>query len=117
MLGGRRTFGERQTVKRCNVSSFICCLKVIFTLTHKMGRREALMLLAALCLLSSSAAAAVISPNSFVRSQDLVVALRGGGTDKKTKRKQKTKSKANKKDISDAMKEKDAAEALGDAIR
>ena len=100
--------------------------------------KSSLCVLAALCYLSTRAHAIVTKPSlfvpsikessSFVENRSLLV--RGGSSSssstsskKKKSKKKKTgtsdtkASKASKKQINNAMKEKDAAEVLGDAIR
>ena len=100
--------------------------------------KKSLCVLAALCYFSTRAHAIVTKPSlfvpsikessSFVENRSLLV--RGGSSSasptsskKKKSKKKKTgtsdtkASKASKKQINNAMKEKDAAEVLGDAIR
>jgi hypothetical protein len=98
-----------------------------------MALKRQLLLVTALCSWQGIAAwhtpesysslAASLSTNTNTNTHSLLLDLRGGSSSspppsnkKKKKRKKKTTGKA-KKVIDEAMKEKDAAEALGDAIR
>jgi hypothetical protein len=92
-----------------------------------MKRNQALLLLAAFCSSLTTSAVAIsssaFSVNAWKQNSDEEMAIRlrvRGGSSESPKKKSKKRSKKSgkaKKAISDAMKEKDAAKALGDAIR
>jgi hypothetical protein len=97
---------------------------------ERMASKRQLLLVAALC--SWQGIAAWHTPESYsslatslittTNTHSLLLDLRGGSSSpppstKKKKKKKKKTTRKSKKVIDEAMKKKDAAEALGDAIR